>query len=261
MQLTIISFNIWDLPLWFVKNRKERIKKVADYLAASGADIICLQEAWTQSNRELFFQIMGAAGYTWAVAREASMLMGNGGLITFSKFPIVEKKFIPFSRLSAAFVEMFGAKGVLETDIETPSGMMAVFNTHLHMPSGASGQRIRLKQLKCAMQIIANNDNPAILAGDFNEDKLWEQQEFNSLLDAAHFKHPVSILQGLPPSYRKENEFVDIWANRDEESRRYDYIFVRNIGNLGFDVSTYEPRYLTPALSDHDPVCLTLLSK
>jgi hypothetical protein len=39
-QLKIVSFNIWDLPYWFVKNRKQRILQIAEYLQRLDAEII-----------------------------------------------------------------------------------------------------------------------------------------------------------------------------------------------------------------------------
>ena len=32
-QLKIVSFNIWDLPYWFVKNRKQCILQIAEIFA------------------------------------------------------------------------------------------------------------------------------------------------------------------------------------------------------------------------------------
>jgi len=37
-QLKIVSFNIWDLPYWFVKNRRQRILQIADYLQRLDAE-------------------------------------------------------------------------------------------------------------------------------------------------------------------------------------------------------------------------------
>ncbi len=254
MQIKIISYNIWDLPLWFVKNRKARVKRVAEYLAQSGADIICIQEAWSRSGRATLYRILGEAGYEHVSARERLVLIGNGGLLTFSKFPIVSKKFTPFSRLSAAFVELFAAKGVLEVTVDTPQGKLSVFNTHLHSPSWVFGQTIRLRQMKRVLDVLAQDEAAAVLAGDFNEDKLWEQKEFTKILNAAAFLNPLSVALDMPPTYRLENEFVNIWINRAYAPSRFDYIFVRSLDKLGFTVKTYQPLYLTPALSDHDPV-------
>lgn len=258
MQLKIISYNIWDLPLWFVRNRKARIERVANYLAQSGADIICIQEAWSQSGRKTLYRILGEAGYQHVSARERLVLIGNGGLLIFSKFPILSKKFTPFSRLSAAFVELFAAKGVLEVTVETPQGKLSVFNTHLHSPSWVFGQAIRLRQMRRVLDVLMQGETTAILAGDFNEDKLWEQKEFTKILNAASFMNPLSVALGMPPTYRLENEFVNIWINRAYAPSRFDYIFVRHLEQMGLTVKTYEPLYLAPALSDHDPVVAVL---
>ena len=45
-QLRVVSFNIWDLPYWFVKDRKQRILLIADYLQRLDAEIVCLQESF-----------------------------------------------------------------------------------------------------------------------------------------------------------------------------------------------------------------------
>jgi endonuclease/exonuclease/phosphatase family metal-dependent hydrolase len=53
-QLKIVSFNIWDLPYWFVKNRRQRILQIAEYLQRLDAEIICLQESFDVHHRRLF---------------------------------------------------------------------------------------------------------------------------------------------------------------------------------------------------------------
>ena len=55
-QLKIVSFNIWDLPYWFVKNRRQRILQIAEYLQRLDAEIICLQESFDVHHRRLSLQ-------------------------------------------------------------------------------------------------------------------------------------------------------------------------------------------------------------
>lgn len=45
--LKVVSFNIWDLPYWFVKNREQRILQIAEYLQKLDAEIVCLQDLLT----------------------------------------------------------------------------------------------------------------------------------------------------------------------------------------------------------------------
>jgi endonuclease/exonuclease/phosphatase family metal-dependent hydrolase len=258
MDITIISFNIWDLPLWFVKNRAQRIARVADYLASSHADIVCLQESWDRTTRLAVIETMKKAGYSFAGAQDVSGILGNSGLITFSKFPICSKKFTGFSWLVSAFVEMFSSKGVLETMIETPRGLIRVLNTHLHMPSWFFDQRVRLMQLNSLMETIhAEDEVPTVLAGDFNEHDLMRSPEFAEMISSGQFTHPFHP-QEAAPTYRKENEFVDSWINRMDESKRFDYIFVRALEKIGLQVKKYAPVYTEVALSDHDPVMMSL---
>jgi endonuclease/exonuclease/phosphatase family metal-dependent hydrolase len=163
--------------------------------------------------------------------------------------------------LSSAFVELFTAKGVLETVLETPNGELTVFNLHLHMPSWVLGRNVRLRQMKRAVEVLGKQTGPAILAGDFNEDKLCEQPEFTAILEAARFSSPSNLGKEMLPTYRLENEFVDIWINRDHAPSCFDYVFTRSLEDLDLHVVSYEPVYLTPALSDHDPITLTLSSR
>ena len=49
--LQIVSFNIWDVPYWFVPNRKQRMLHIAEYLQRLDAEIMCLQESFDVHHR------------------------------------------------------------------------------------------------------------------------------------------------------------------------------------------------------------------
>src|SRR5215831_17076424 len=138
-QLKIVSFNIWDLPFWFVKNRQQRILQIAAYLLQLDAEIICLQESFDVQHRSLLYECLGYERYYASGGFEAARkvplatLDTTGGLVIFSKFPITEHTFTPFHQFTPSLVERLGRKGVLEATIETPYGIMKVFNIHLHM--------------------------------------------------------------------------------------------------------------------------------
>ncbi len=258
-ELKIVTFNIWDLPLWFVKDRRNRIESVARYLAGSGADIVCVQESWDVYTRPMIYKIMQSAGYSHVSVNESWYIFGNSGLLTFSKFPIKSKNFTSFSRLSAQLTEFFAWRGILETIVETPSGLVRVLNIHLHMPAWFFDRRIRLLQLRNAFKAIDwKNEMPTVFAGDFNEHELLEQKDFSNLFTDHKFTYPP--LEGdFQPTYRAENPFVSCtWINRRSDSKCFDYIFVSGMEKIGLKVKNYSPVYLNPTLSDHDPVVLTL---
>src|SRR5262245_27979809 len=265
-QLKIVSFNIWDLPYWFVKNRKQRILQIAEYLYRLDAEIVCLQESFDVHHRRLLYEHLGVERYYASGGFEATRktpfaaLDTTGGLVIFSKFPIIEHTFTPFHQFTPSLVERIGRKGVLEAAIETPYGIMQVFNIHLHMGRKIFFHHIRVKQLKSVLERMkAQLHRPIILAGDFNENALMKQKKFATMLRSNDLTHAVSFAPyERMPSYRLDNPLVNNWFDRVKSSCRFDYILVRLTEDFDLRITRYEPIYLIPALSDHDPVFLSL---
>jgi len=267
-QLKIVSFNIWDLPYWFVKNRRQRILQIAEYLQRLDAEIICLQESFDVHHRRLLHEHLGLERYYasggFEETRQVPLAVFDttGGLVIFSKFPIIQHKFIPFNHFTPSLVEHIGRKGVLEATLETPHGIMQVFNIHLHMGINFFARRTRVKQLKSVIERMKIHRHlPIILAGDFNENALMEQKKFVTILQSIDLIHSVYFEQyEFMPSYRVKNPLVNNWLNRSKYSRRLDYILVRLTEEFDLKVAQYEPMYLIPPLSDHDPIFLSLSS-
>jgi len=257
--MEIITYNIWDLPLWFVRNRKSRLLEIGRLLADHGAEVICLQESWSLDHRKALSEYLRDNGYHDAV-QQAGIKRNNGGLLTFSKFPIKSVRFIPFGRWVLSASEVIGNKGVLETVIETPKGLLRVLNIHLHHQSSKfiKTKKIRLRQLRKLFRTLKHeSDMPIILAGDFNEHAMMEHQSFATLFEKAGFVHHNNGTE-LLPTYRIGNYFVNNWLNRVPQSQRYDYILTRDIEKIDLHFYSYGPWYIEPPLSDHDPVILTL---
>ena len=267
-QLKIVSFNIWDLPYWFVKNRQQRILQIAEYLQKLDAEIICLQESFDVHHRRLLYEHLGVDRYYASGGFEETRKVPlasfdtTGGLVVFSKFPIIQYKFIPFNQFTPSLIERIGRKGVLEATIETPYGVIQVFNVHLHVGKHFLAHSIRVKQLKSVLERMKLQSNlPIILAGDFNENALMDQKKFVTILQSRGLTHSLHFEQyEFMPSYRIKNPFVNNWLNRSKYSRRLDYILVSLTEDFDLKVVQYEPMYLIPPLSDHDPVFLSLSS-
>lgn len=270
MELKILSFNIWDLPLFFVKNRKNRIKGTAEYLKKLDADIICLQESFDTKHRLFLKDALTDSYYMAGDLEETRRLLFfklldmSGGLVIFSKFPILESNFVSYSRVfNSAVGEILARKGFLEAIIKTPKGKMRILNTHLHEETKLFDQSVRISQLAKLFGLVKDDDLPTILTGDFNEEALMHQEKFSAIFDSRGFEHPIKTVRALDvaPTYRPGNPYVDNWMNRTSFPKRYDYILVKNIEKLGFAATKYEPQIITPPLSDHDPVLLVLSDK
>lgn len=255
--MELITYNIWDLPLWFVRNREERLLAIGNFLVDRKTDIVCLQESWSLKHRASLSVFMQQQGYYDAIA-QAGIRRNNGGLLTFSRFPIQSVRFIPFGRWGISVSEIIGNKGVLETILETPKGLLRVLNVHLHHQSSrfVNTKKIRLRQLRKLFASLKHGGvMPTILAGDFNEHDMMQERSFMRLFEKFGFLHAD---ESLLPTYRKENMFVDNWINRIKISERYDYVLTQGIEALGLKVQSNMPLHIEPALSDHDPVSLVL---
>lgn len=251
--MEVMTYNIWDLPLWFVRNRGQRIMRIAEYIVSRNTDIVCIQESWSLRNRKMLSDYLQSKGYYDAVSI-AGIKRNNGGLLTFSKFPIKEISFIPFGRWSLSVSEAIGNKGALKTIIESPKGLVTVVNTHLHYQSSKFlwTTSVRLRQLRAVMKALVGDTHPVIMAGDFNQESLNTNDTFRSIFEKAGFV--IDQHTHYMPTYRKENHFVDNWINRVSRSHCYDYIFVKPTEAVSLVVADYKALYLDPVLSDHDPV-------
>jgi endonuclease/exonuclease/phosphatase family metal-dependent hydrolase len=263
MQIKVLSFNIWDLPLFFVKNRKKRFEGLIKYLKEVDADIICLQEAFDVKHRaelreefKIKYSIAGNGDSRKILF--VKVFDTTGGLMVLSKFPIKTKKFVPYSRIfNSAIGEVLARKGFLDVVVETPKGDLRIVNTHLHEETPFFDRAVRLFQLKKILGRINNIDLPAILVGDFNQQSLLHQKDFSEHFDLSGFAHPLVDSVNLP-TYRPENIYVDNWLNRTKTPKRFDYILTRRIDGLGLKSVRYEPQHLKTDLSDHDPLLLVL---
>lgn len=267
MHLRILSFNIWDLPLWHVKHRTARIERIAAHLTSLNLDIVCLQESFDIAHRKLLHEALGPGYHMTDGGKARGIFFTNldttGGLVTFSRFPIRQYRFTPFNRLTnVGLPEFFARKGFLAAALETPAGPLHVVNTHLHSASFLFGDsRVRRRQLRAILRTVhrRGRGTPAIVAGDLNEHNLGAGEAFTSLLAQFQFTHPAPSV--LRPTYRPENDYVEAsWINRVAMPLRLDYFLVRAVEEYGLGVARYEPLHLQPPLSDHDPVLLVLES-
>jgi len=80
-------------------------------------------------------QIAAHAGFQYsaksALPKFCSLRLTDAGLLTLSRYPIIEEQFVPYDK--SAFSDTLSYKGVLYTMIELPNlSYLHVFNTHLN---------------------------------------------------------------------------------------------------------------------------------
>ncbi|MCP6720181.1 MAG: endonuclease/exonuclease/phosphatase family protein [Patescibacteria group bacterium] len=272
MQLKILTFNIWDIPFWFTPKRHERACRLGEYLKKYDPDIICLQEAFDVQHRDELHEYLGKKTYhvTEGNGDTRRVLLFKrfdltGGLVTFSKLPIISSRFVHFRRfVDMMFAEYIGRKGVLETIIKTPQGPFAIINTHLHTGGYSIDQKIRLRQMRQLFRAIKKRVSriPIVITGDLNEDDIMQNESLSSLIKKFGFHDGADHSTNIPkPTNRIENPFTNAWFNlyKITSSQRVDYTLLNDTSSFGFKVIDHQVlSQPNDPLSDHDPLLITL---
>lgn len=134
-RLEIVSLNCWGL-LYISQLTTERITHIAETLAQSNCDIVCLQEVWQERHWKILKSRLEA---TLPYAKFYYSGMFGSGLAILSRFPISQTDMRPYTlngRPQAFFRgDWFVGKGIASAIIDLPDGRQCqVFNTHMHAP-------------------------------------------------------------------------------------------------------------------------------
>jgi len=127
----VLSFNVrvFDLYMWS-KDRSTR-NKIFDFLAEEDPDILCLQEFYhtdspdsnyiftTLDTLKEFLSAKNYNVYYTSTLRDVD----HWGLITFSKYPIIGKGFVPFA--------VKDDNACFYTDVQIEDQTIRIYNTHL----------------------------------------------------------------------------------------------------------------------------------
>lgn len=257
----VVSYNVRIFNYYDTKNRLESRNGIFNFLDEQDADIYCFQEFYHKENskyfrtRDTIVQFLKTKNhherYTHEMTGEQYF-----GVVTFSKYPIVNKGEIAFENDDNNYC--------IYTDVLKASDTIRVFNAHLgsirlqdsdyavfgDQETGRVYQRevkeqkiiARLKlafekraiQIEKVMEEVKKSPYPVILCGDFNDT-------------------PVSycyrrVSKYLTDSFVESGNGIGTTYIGKIPSNRIDYIF-HSKDLLGTEFMTYEVNY-----SDHKPI-------
>ena len=224
--LRILTLNIWGPP--FAKQRSERIRAIAARLAELQPDIITLQEVYLEDDRS---ELLSLISRTWPYFRYFPSGVLGSGLLTLSRYPIVDSHFLKYRMAGKPekpqHGDYYAGKGIGLTRIQTPKGQIDVYNTHTHAQYEHTERNEYTIYNACNLYEAArfitahSTRNPLILCGDLNtqpnEIGYRIIQTIGALTDA--YAHLHGDLPGI--TFSPLNAYVD------SPPQRLDYIMLR----------------------------------
>ncbi len=262
--LSVMSFNVRMLDYYNWTGEKNVHEKIFDMIRKENPDVLCLQEFYSSKNESKFSEHyilarLNQYKYKHIEYRSGKRGRRNFGLVTFSKYPILEKGNLKFEHTSNFSIH---------TDIKAHGQRVRVFNNHLESIRFSSKhlnfldslnykndveRREGMKEITSKMRTafehradqaerigrhISNSPYPPIVCGDFNDTPVsyvYSQMRGN-LKDAfvESGKGFGGTYNGRLPSFRIDFIFHD---------KRFD----------SYDFKKFDVNY-----SDHFPIMATL---
>lgn len=222
-RVRVLTWNIW----WRFGPWQRRQQAVAATLKIIDADIIALQEVWSDETTNYAAELAAQLGYHHVFA-SCMQLNGFGfGNAVLSRWPIEawETTSLPGQK------ETGESRLALYAKVNGPHGVLPVFNTHLNWRFEQS--QIRQRQVADLAHFIARLRPwpfPPILCGDFNAEPDSEEMRMLTGLTTCPVDdlvfHDAWRIAGngrTGMTWDKANPYVDVTF---EPGRRIDYVLV-----------------------------------
>lgn len=267
-----LSFNVWGLPIWMPgQDQDSRFQKLADSLSVRDFDIICLQEVFNKRVRnELKQKVLPLYFHASDYDCNQNILSNiiqkdcHGGLMTLSKFPILQERFYKFkTSKKTSIIERLGGKGFLFTTVLWQGRPINIINTHLYAGNDDHAIKCRMDQIKQMQEILNSIDfyqlYPTLLFGDLNiihpdvctEADRSRAENYDFLTKEMNFMDNGAYLDNN--SYTI-NPDINVYNSKKEVRQKLDYIMVHNPSISDHALVLYEGKIDfsgRSALSDH----------
>jgi endonuclease/exonuclease/phosphatase family metal-dependent hydrolase len=194
VRVRLISYNVFlrPPPVGSCTDHKDARCKELVETVFGGFDVVCLQEMFGSFSRRRTNVIRdvqkhgllysAACPVPWPLC---SGKLIDGGLLTLSKYKIVEHEFTPFQRGMDS--DALAKKGVLYTKINLPNNKhMHIFSTHVQASyvytADPGSVRIKQEQIGVLVALVKSKlatssaVGPVVVTGDFNINSLMNEK-------------------------------------------------------------------------------------
>ncbi len=252
--------NVLSINLLFseTKTRDQRLDAIAEFAKARSVDVILMQEVAGGVLVETANSALNLQGKLRDQGGEydlhSAFEVGLPGLLTLANATLsrceidfkMVKKLPKTSELEFEGHDIRIPRNVMMTRLNIPDfGELNVYNTHLCAKCSADEMNAQLDVMLAFINDVEDffpQDNPVILGGDFNIDRLrtepFAEKPFYDKIIAADFTDAYAenrILDNLCNDTQAADAHCTVGvSNLDigDSARRVDYIFVNNVDNV-----------------------------
>ena len=278
LNLGLLGFELtsdWRVPI--DSRLKQRLAAAPDLLAALGADVIALQEVYTEADRQFLIEALESR-YPFNSGGPKTFSPVGSGLLLLSRVPVLQSEFIP-CRGAPWWTHPFWKQGFLKVEINLPLiGQVCLVNVHLAasvpfcLSTSRASRANREREIAQLLTAAGTGNFPTILIGDFNTSPEIYPEGYRKILDAGYvdaYTASRSSDEASPGfTWDAANPLNQRGRFRNFPSQRIDHVFIsrKRSSNL-FPVSarivlqekTMRTSFGQPIpLSDHYGMLVTL---
>jgi endonuclease/exonuclease/phosphatase family metal-dependent hydrolase len=276
-RLRLLTLNCWLLrwgPLPLARDLAFRAEAIPEAIAATGADVVLLQEVWSSALAAAMARRLRPAGYGHVVRSEPRRGLRplRDGLMIASRHPLSAPAALTLGPRSVWYERLI-AKGALAADVSLPSGdVLRVATAHLAVVRfdlrrrtfRARDERTRSAQLERLAGWLETTrpQGHLVVAGDLNlTDRAFSNGRYEGG-DSADYRALLARLR-LRDAYRESgsagegftfdpaaNAYAARGALHDTPGQRIDYVLYRSGTGLAAEGAEVVFRE-APLLSDH----------
>lgn len=220
----VLTYNVWNLlPGITSKNTHPRLDTIAELV--KGYDAVVFQELFDPILTAHFrSKISEEYPYLTDIPFKLGKLLTGGSFIA-SRHPIIEHDDVVYDACRAD--GCLASKGMNYAKIDKGGKIYNLFGTHTHAYTTADDIAVRFSQLAQLKGFVDSknipSDQPVLMAGDFNVDKVNFPQEHVDFLSLMNATEPTALGE-YPYSYAGP---VNVYAD-DQYNEYLDYVLYSN---------------------------------